>query len=631
MPDVADPALAAAARRQSALTLSATVAAIVAGAAPATGWYLRDYEVATVLGLVGAIAGLVTLALGCTWLVDDARARLAQALAAKTHADQGAAPVTTGLLTAQGQDSALAISGETRRLGFAATWGQGLLALPFAALDAASLVLFRPETAAAAEANLGELGLGVTLIVLAFPALIAERRLLAASPANFPEASALARLVRLLVWTLVLGGGAGICRALDLEAARWVQWVVAGLLAGITVELTLRALVTPFLPVTRSQEARGLGDSLITALLLSRSASGAFGSGLKERFGIDLAQSWAIRFLRRAALPLGTLLVLIAWLLSGVTTLGVSERGVYERCGAPVAVLAPGLHLHLPWPFGQVVRLDYGQVHELALGNDSGDLGLPEIAADADTPADFDRVWDRSHPADSSYLVPGPSASGMGTSHQLLNADVRVLWRVRLSDAAALAHAYRVADPAALVRSRARQRLQQTFSVRPLASFIGDDRDRLAGQLQGAIQGDLDAVDSGIEITALIVDAIHPPKEVVPNYHGVQAAEILSRTDKERAKALATSTKADASREAVTRLAQGQANAGEALANARAKALTFRADLDAFAAAPAAMRQERWLQTIGRSLNQANLTIIDHRLTIDGGSTIDLRKAPGNE
>ena len=80
---------------------------------------------------------------------------------------------------------------------------------------------------------------------------------------------------------------------------------------------------------------------------------GAFqGSAAFRQLGIELRRSWALRFLRRATVPLIAGMVILAWAVTGLTSLPLDRRAVYERFGVPVAVFGPGLHLHLPWPFG---------------------------------------------------------------------------------------------------------------------------------------------------------------------------------------------------------------------------------------------------------------------------------------
>ena len=632
--------LATAERRLSLLTIGGSLALGVMLLTSIAGIVWKTSEFSSLLGLIGSIAASTAGGLWAVRLIDGARSRLSEALQVRAQAHATAPLVnvqaSTGLLTAAGTDYDLRVAGETRRLALLATWGQAAVMLPAALLAIAIPLWLRPLPS---PDNGGELALAVIAVILAFPLLIIERRLHSVPRERFREGRSLARLLRLGVWTLVVGGAAAACRALDVESASIVQWVLLGLLICVAGELALRAIAAPFMPVTRATEASGLGDSMLTALLLTRGEGAAFGHGLKERFGIDLTQSWAVRFLKRAAIPLSAILLLIGWLVSGLTTLGVSERGVYERLGAPAAILPPGLHAHLPWPFGRVYRVEFGQVHELPLAGDSSTLeklvsGFPQIGADAETPAEFDRLWDKRHASDASYLVPS-TATGSDTSkvgYQLLNSDVRVLWRVGLSDDAARDAVYQVISPETLVRSEAMRLLQRTFATRSLASLIGEDRDRLTVELHTLLQARLDAVRTGIEVTAVVIDAIHPPIAAVPAYHGVQAAEIGAITDIARAHGQAASLLADAGRDAADRLARGTATASESVTGARADVVRFGADRAAFDAAPEALKLERWLQAIGRALAKAQITVVDHRLPIEGGPLIDLRKtAPGND
>jgi regulator of protease activity HflC (stomatin/prohibitin superfamily) len=237
-------------------------------------------------------------------------------------------------------------------------------------------------------------------------------------------------------------------------------------------------------------------------------------------------------------------------------------------------------------------------------------------------------VWTKSHPTDVMYLVPGSSVAGTGVGYQLLMSDVRVLWRIGLSDDAARNSAYQVADPTMLIRTEALRQLQAVFATTSYPALIGADRALLTQRLQQALQTELDRHRSGVEITEVVIDAIHPPQEAVPSYHGVQAAEIGAATEVSKARSEAARTHADAQRETAERLAKATATAAEATATARTDATRFRADLDAFAMAPEAMRLERWLARTGSALGKAQVTIIDHRLDVDGGTTIDLRRPP---
>ena len=88
---------------------------------------------------------------------------------------------------------------------------------------------------------------------------------------------------------------------------------------------------------------------------------------MRNQLGINLSRSWALSFLQRGMLPLVVGIVILSWLFTGLTVLDINQRGVYERFGRPAAVLKPGLHVHLPWPFGALRVVETGVVHQLPI------------------------------------------------------------------------------------------------------------------------------------------------------------------------------------------------------------------------------------------------------------------------
>lgn len=507
----------------------------------------------------------------------------------------------------------------------AAGWPQLLRLAPWAALAGAiALITWTADGGA-------RLGMGIAALIAAFPVLLAERRFANVSAAHLPEAAGLARLLRVAVAVGVAGGVALVLVALDITPARWLLLGLLVLVLLTAVELVLRGLVAPFLPVGAAGEARGLGDSLAAGVLLQRQAPWrALTDGMRQRFGIDLAQSWAVAFLARAAVPLGGVLLALAWLSSGVTSLAIDQRGVYERLGAPAAVLAPGLHVHLPWPMGAVRRVDNGAVHLLGLTDDEEVALVAPVAAvlsvSGQPGAEWDRLWEIKHARDAVHLVPAPAEHGGRAGHHLINADVGLTWRWRLDDGGALAACYAVASPRTLMTARANRLLASEFSSLPVAKLIAEDREALAGRLHASLQAGLDADRTGIEVLDVLIDAIHPPADASIAYHRVQSAEILAEADVARARSERAALTADAGREAIVVHDNAVADGGEARARARSGALRFAADAAADAAGGRAWRLERWLQMLTDRGRHGRLLIIDHRLDTTVPPTIDLRR-----
>jgi regulator of protease activity HflC (stomatin/prohibitin superfamily) len=107
--------------------------------------------------------------------------------------------------------------------------------------------------------------------------------------------------------------------------------------------------------------------------------------------------------------------------------------------------------------------------------------------------------------------------------------DVRIVYRIASTDAAALAVTYHSADIPALIRSTASRVLVRHFASQTLDAVIGESRAALAAHVRRAVQTDLDARDSGVEILATLIEAVHPPAGAANAYHSVQAAQIKSQ------------------------------------------------------------------------------------------------------
>ncbi|TWC15403.1 regulator of protease activity HflC (stomatin/prohibitin superfamily) [Pseudomonas sp. SJZ085] len=510
--------------------------------------------------------------------------------------------------------------GLLNQIGAPTLWLAGWAGLALLSLEQAwSLAL--PAATLGISASVG----AVLSLLLAFALLVFERQLAQQPTLEWPEAASLAQLTRLTIIVLVLGA---LCLLFASESAIWPVRlaVLMGLLPGLAaVELLLRALLSLFSPRRDSLEPTVLGRSVIADLLRwPPQPLLALQHELHNRFGIDLRQIWAFSYMRRALFPVLVLVALVGWLLTGVHEVPLQGRGIYERFGKPVEVFGPGLQFGLPWPLGRVLNVENGIVHELATS-----VGESRVSTEADTaegpaPAIANRLWDASHVNDKSQVIASRRADQQ--SFQIVNMDVRFVYRIGLTDAAALAATYNSADIPTLIRSTASRVLVHEFASRTLDGLLGADRVSLADEIGRAVQTDLQALDSGVEILATVVEAIHPPAGAANAYHGVQAAQIGAQALIARERGAAAEQTNQAQLQASIAHDQAQATAREINATAQASDLRFSAERKAYATAGHAFVLEQYLSQLSRGLANAKLLILDHRLGGSGNApTIDLR------
>lgn len=465
----------------------------------------------------------------------------------------------------------------------------------------------------------------VLSLLLAFGLLVLERQLAQENLSEWPEAGALAQLTRVAIICLVLSA---LCLLFGNDTSVWPVRlaVLIGLLPGlVAVELLLRAVLSLFSPQRENLEPTLLARSFVADMLRwPPQPLLALQHELHNRFGIDLRQIWAFTYMRRAFFPVVAVVAIVGWALTGIHEIPLQGRGIYERFGKPVEVFGPGLHAGLPWPLGRVLGVENGVVHELATS--VGEASAPVVAepAEGPAPAIANRLWDASHVNDKSQVIASSRADKQ--SFQIVNMDVRFVYRIGLSDQAALAATYNNADVPTLIRSTASRILVHDFASRTLDGLLGEDRVGLGEEIGRAVQADLQKLDSGVEILATVVEAIHPPAGAANAYHAVQAAQIGAQALISRERGAAAEATNQAQLQASIARDQATANAREINATAQASDLRFSAERKAYASAGQAFVLEQYFSQLTQGLANAKLLVLDHRL---GGSsnapTIDLR------
>ncbi|WP_313825595.1 protease modulator HflK [Leclercia sp.] len=347
-----------------------------------------------------------------------------------------------------------------------------------------------------------------------------------------------------------------------------------------------------------------------------------------QHFGVDVSKIQAFRLIGQIFVPVVFGVVVVGWVVSGLNQVALDNRGVYERFGHPVTVLKPGLHVGLPWPFGKVVKVDYGAVHELKLSEaEVPEKTLPlKIADSVEGPAPQDswRLWDNSHTTDQAQLI--ASAIGDKQSFQIVNMDIRLIWRVGMQDTDAMKSLYQTEDLPTLIQRVARQVLAQYFAHQQLDDLLNEQRSTMSATLNKEIQQRLNRLDTGVELLYTRIESIHPPAGAANAYHGVQAAQIAANAGIMREKGYAATVTNDAQRKATVAIDKAKAAANELQAQANKSQLRYIAEYDAWKINPEAYINERRYQTYSKALSQTPLLIIDNQASGVNEPMLDLRQ-----
>ncbi len=259
---------------------------------------------------------------------------------------------------------------------------------------------------------------------------------------------------------------------------------------------------------------------------------------------------------------------LAAWLLSGLTRIEADEVGVLQRFGAVRADLSPGLHARWPWPVETVVRVKPAEVKTVEVGF----RVLPDDKAKQLEQARLEqqRMRRPGRPSDALTWASAhaDSVARLTDESLLLTGDgdlIELLATVRYTVSDPRRYALGVKDADAVVRSSAEAVFRELAAARGFQELLGVGRpaferqaaERLERRLNEASAGGL-----GVRVEGLTVHDLHPPQDVVADYHRV--AEAIQRRDKTvneaRAEAGRTVALAEVEAERLTRTAETAAH-----------------------------------------------------------------------
>jgi regulator of protease activity HflC (stomatin/prohibitin superfamily) len=535
------------------------------------------------------------------------------------------------LLLAQGRDRTFRKEGldaslERAPVTLVAGWPQAILVLAGAALTALTLHALPPLPPLARDMMPNWPVSSALMVVPAFCMMVLERVVSATPAGRLPEVPRLAALLRLPAVVIFAHIAIIVAGGFGLSVGSLPATVIDFVLYAVAAELALRTLAVWFLPPPVPEAARAaIGSAAASLLQPGALRPGEMARRMRSQFGIDIARSWAVAYARTATVPVLIVLLLFTWGLSGATRINLDQRGSYERFGAPVAMLRPGLHVLLPWPFGRVRLVEFGVVHALPIDATLNGGALPPDTSTADGPAptSANRLWDQQLSNDTSYII--ASEIGDRQSFETVSVSMTVLYRIGLDDESERRALYGAIDPAALVRALAGRELSHFFASRTLLAVLGERNEEIATQLRAALQADLDRDKSGLQVVALVVESMHPPSGAAAAYRGVQTEQIIASMRYSQEMGRAQSTLSVAAAQAHDMRDNAQAAAAELVSSASVERWQSSADTLAFRKSGSAFLIERYFANLRSALSKAAVEIMDSRLSASTTPIVDLR------
>ena len=271
---------------------------------------------------------------------------------------------------------------------------------------------------------------------------------------------------------------------------------------------------------------------------------------------------------------------LLAWVLSGITQIGVTEQAVVQRFGGIHGDLAPGLHVRYPWPIETVAKLRPAEIRLVEVGFrmvpeerakqlqqvrvEQQKLRRPGVTV---TPSDSSMTWAAAHAegiqrlTDESLLITGDGNL------------IELLATVRYTVTEPRKFLFRVRDMDGVIRSAAESVFRELAAGQPFLDVLTTTRADFETQAITRLKQRLRDVSPdglGVQLEGVTIHDLHPPQQVVASYHAV--AEAIQRRDKlvNEAQADAIRTKRRAEEEAFRTVRQAESASVQKVAEASA-------------------------------------------------------------
>ena len=396
------------------------------------------------------------------------------------------------------------------------------------------------------------------------------------------------------------------------------------LLIVLGVELVLSFLIEFYRPRMPGEKERPLPESRILALFTEPGGVARnVATSLDYQFGFRVSEVWFYRFLERTVAPFAVSMAVLLWLLSCVVTIDPFESGIRERLGSvrrdaagTPRILGPGLYLKLPWPLARIHVFPVEQVQELVIGHadvegaedeheeeleDDGHghtpkkkkKGLPDDSIHSDI-----ILWSSGHhKVETNFLVANARRqpqSQAADAVSLMAADIPIYFRVdNLYN-----YAYLHQDGRAELKAMATREVVRYLAEVDFEQALGPGRAAGGALLQERIQAAADAVELGIRVVFVGLQALHPPVETGSAFDGVVGASEEMHQRVLEAEAYAARRKPDAEglREKLTN--EAEAYRGERRQVAEAEAARFGKQLLAYRASPRLFALNSFLEVL---------------------------------
>ncbi len=274
----------------------------------------------------------------------------------------------------------------------------------------------------------------------------------------------------------------------------------------------------------------------------------------------------------------------IFWLLSGFYTVGPNEVGLNKIFGRYTGKTGPGLNYNLPFPVGEVQKLQVTNRNTINIGF--------------------------TYRTDMRTSVDLPEESLMLTGDENI-ADVKfvVIWQidpVHPED-----YAFNVANQRETVKAVAESAMREVIGRSQIQRILTAERKVIEPAVQELMQKILDHYKAGVLVLQVQLQSVDPPEQVIAAFRDVTAAQQDQNRMRNEAEAYANRVVPEARGKAAATIQEAEGYRQQTVAEATGQAARFNKIYDEYKKAPEVTRERMYLETMERVYGGMDKVVVD--------------------
>ncbi len=296
-------------------------------------------------------------------------------------------------------------------------------------------------------------------------------------------------------------------------------------------------------------------------------------------------------------MTLQLLIVLLLYLGTGFYSIPPYRTGVEVVFGEVSELTSPGLHYHLPKPFGDVIRVDTG----VAARIESGYRTLQNF--EGEEPDAY--LWELAHQRGRYLKVPEEAITLTGDENLV---DLNALCYYRIVDP--VAYAFNSENSHELLRNLFSFEAHKILAEYHLDTLMTTGRKQIQERLKKRMGAVTEQTPVGVKILNVYIEDVHPPLEVVSDYRAVASSREKSAELVHKASAYANDLIPKSRGRAKASKANARAYAEEKVRLAGGKAQNFNLKQREFSRYEASQEDRFWIETMEKSLKNKKVFVL---------------------